>query len=390
MIIKNNYEISFLDKERDIIQYLIRLSDDPGITLDNVLNYIQKAQNTLYFIDRNLYSYPDNSSDQIEWMLMETGLKSAISGDPLFISLIKQRNSGIYEGYFVGDPQRLFGNMANFLGKNTEEGNKAAKRFLDKLEGKTLPVKKEQASEPSKKFFNKVTEDSPFDDEFECDYFLHMAGLRIGDIKKNGEEQNEVIFKGSTSAIINTGFQDDYGFDILVCYKGSVDNKWHPYAMIESKGDAMRQGFSKEQANTKLEPLSFGKTKELPDGLTEDDFDLPAKTVAHIIEDRIYRLPETIRHWTKKDLGLTLKESFEESVKEALSGHRKASPLYSGNGKISFAFPATIGKSEKTEFAFIVYEDDFGVYTARTILNMDRKLELREKMLTAKQDEKGE
>ena len=210
------------------------------------------------------------------------------------------------------------------------------------------------------------------------DRFLKIIGTRIQQLIEK-KKTEYYIMNRIRSVVINTGLVDKFGSDVLVYYKiNMLENGYKAYNVVMSKTELLAEGFSVQDIKRELKPIQFhDEPMVLTAGLS--DFDINYRSLAHIVNERIDRFPDSYQAMKSDVLAAKIKSALEIGLKLQQRDHNYAKPVYSTKQMgISWYMPLHIHKSlsEAPELVMVIKKvEEF--YQVKTILNYDDNIKDR-------------
>lgn len=406
----NELEISpniIIDDVGEVTKHLTRqlgLPSSQTVNLDKIKDFILCQDKTHFYFDEKLNI--KTVGDKTQYLWLDTGLLTP-SGDAIFISLVN--TCGFYYGHIVGDYKYLANVVLEYFPHNRRAVNDNKSRFksrYDKITCRratvhlfTHDVAAVNSALPTETRENVLsivydTVDTADNDVLSgivpavkdllmfdnwksdagLDRYLKICGARLSQLI----EQNMTdyyVFNG-THAVINTGLFNRFGLDIYVMYKVTYmyTYEFAPCAVIEGKSDMISKGFSRDEANRELLPITFFDYGE-PEvfAATMADFDVSTSALMHIIGTRRERFPENMSDVSDSMIVSKIMQALEIGVKIQARDHAYIKPVYSGKAKaVAWVFPLHINRSltEQPELALIVRQRDC-FYEIKTIISYD-------------------
>ena len=396
-----------IDDVDEVIKHLARRLDLPlsqTVNLDKIKEFILHQDKTQFYLDEKLNI--KTAGDRTPYLWLDTGLLTS-SGDAIFISLVN--TGGFYYGHIVGDYKYLSNVILEYYPHNRRAIIDNKNRFKGKydkvIRGRVIMhLSEQEIAVVNSALFTEARENVPsivydtvdganddtvsgivsvvkdllmFDNwksDAGLDRYLKICGARLLQLI----EQNMTdyyVFNG-THAVINTGLFNRFGLDIYVMYKVTyIDTyEFSPCAVIEGKSDMISKGFSRDEANRELLPITFFDYGE-PEvfAATMADFDVSTSALMRIIDTRRERFPDNMGAVSDNVIVSKIIQALEIGVKIQARDHAYIKPVYSGKAKaVAWVFPLHINRSltEQPELALIVRQRDC-FYEIKTIISYD-------------------
>lgn len=391
-----------------------------GISIPEMIDFIQKEKNTIFYFDRNLAEKTKEESD-IQYAWIDSGYR--YKEEAVFISMLN--HSGQFCGHFVGTARflvnRLMGynaysrkkykeNLERFIKKYK---SKAAQRQIEYLTPSSLKEKNFSAMEcdtTMKKLLHKagyeveedvkdkngggnvISEDFTQNEMAEVtpeiyndllysnwksirglDRYIKIMGRRIAQLVEL--EKREYFVKNKIgSVIVNSGLMNMFGKDYFILYRFHEKFKTYiAYKVMKGKKDYLENGFTKQQASVVLKPIQFMDEYCTFLEVTMDDFDINQKCLIHIIEKRRGRFPENLQKEPDNKIVEQLMLSLKRGLQIQMRDHSYAKVSYSGkDGKLTWLLPLHINTdfSEEPELVMVICKvNEF--FEVKTILPFD-------------------
>lgn len=397
----NNLKINDNIIITDVEQVIRNLERCVGyeVNLEDIIDNIESNENVIFYIDNKLNSSMCEQTDSL-YMWIDTGLKNGKK--PIFISLVRKQNA--YEGYYVGDANRLAESMVAFnpvhrkyvyanLPRFKEKYNKKQEsnnndvieetvrasnmifRFVesenDKKEEKDSIDKKEKSVDLYTEIFNNLLINN-WKSIKGLERFIKIIGCRVAQLIAAKKEEYYIL-NNIKSVVVKTGLLDKYAADILVLYKWNVKyNGYIAEKMIKSKKELVEEGFEKTDIQKNIKTITFFDGDEVLKGVRMEDFDLNSECLKHILEDRKDRFPQEFSGFTTDFFAGKLRESLTMGLKILEHDIHYAKPSYSAKTKsITWFMPLYVYRSlsEKPELVLAIRMDSEQIYyEVKTVL----------------------
>lgn len=398
---------NFIVDEPEILEAHFEELQGYPINWDILKLFITEQMETkVFYLDSNLKKKnPGEKGIMFVWI--DTGylLNEKI---PLFISLVN--HTGYFCGHFIGTAKYLSDYICNTLPnhqrKKVKENygifcikyNKALERRLPRENLQTEMLQTGEAAEDTllkKNLTNKKIMDETFPKQHTeiteeiynsllypswnsidgLDTYLKVVGRRITELIKQDKSEYFVL-NNIKSAVVNTGLMDKFGNDYLILYKFHVNKPYYVASkVIQGKLDYLDEGFTREQINKKLKPISFfNEDQEQYLTATIEDFDINMGCLQHIIERSIERLPDAFKYFSTDRITVTLMNAVELGLRLQEKDKHFAKAIYSG-GKISWVLPFKVNaaQDQDPELVIIICKcREF--YEVKTILPYDDEM----------------
>lgn len=210
------------------------------------------------------------------------------------------------------------------------------------------------------------------------DRYIKIIGARIQQIIDQ-KKTEYYIMNNLRSVVINTGLIDKFGTDVLILYKMNLsENNYRAYNVVMSKTELLTENFKIEDIKRELKPINFNDQSIILDA-SFNDFDINYKSLAHIIEERIERFPESYRTMKADVLAFKIKSALEIGLKLQHRDQNYAKPVYSTKQTgISWYLPLHIHNSlsEEPELVMVIKKAE-AFYQVKTILVYDDNIKDR-------------
>ena len=403
------------DDTETIRTYLSKRSGIPNIDLDDVVDFIQNEEGTIFFIDSTLTGCEEKDS---VYAWLDTGFVDT-KKHPIFISCINRK--GFFSGHIVGDAELLSYTVANHFHIRDNVRRERCNRFQQKYERKTANRKgitlnetysknpnpkvsgtKDEPREiidntPStdlvKKYWNNkqvldITKDvaslliiNKWHSIEGLDRYLKVIGARLAQLVKAGKSQFFVLNK-IKSAICNTGLLNNFGEDVYILYRMNLSYQFYtPYKIIMDKTQYLDEGFTKEPTAIKLEPITFFDSENHGFNVKLEDINFNQHDWLHIIQERRARFPEDLRQAPDLSLIGQIRQSLEIGLKLQKRDGSYAKPLYSAStGSVSWVLPFFANGNFMAAPELVMVIAKFGeFYQLKTILPYDD--EVKDKLM---------
>lgn len=374
----------------------------------------------VYYFDSNLIRQAKCNEDTV-YVWIDTGYDTK-NEEPIFLALIKAQYC--FSGHFVETGKNLLNKLCEHNEHNRKTYQDNYRKFSRTYDGikvkeRNIPaeaIEVEQditeviiqkpsleSNDIADKIFeaNQVEECEIIENEFSSikpseiteeiisellfphfkspsglEWFLKVIGKRIKQLIELGQTEYFVMNK-IESVIVNTGLMSVYGTDYLVLYRKYITNgNYIAYKVITGKSDYLREGFSVEQSNICIKPISFfdkEKDKYLP-SISMKEFDLKIKSLKHIIEERKHRFPEKLQNETSEYIANIVISSLKQGLMIQQRDNTFARAIYSGT-KISWLIPLRLGAkvTENLELVMVIRKCEY-FYELKTILPYDDEM----------------
>lgn len=208
------------------------------------------------------------------------------------------------------------------------------------------------------------------------DWFIKVIGRRINQLIEAGQTEYFVMNK-IESVIVNTGLMNVYGTDYLVLYRKYIKTgSYVAYKVITGKSDYIDEGFTVDQSNTFIKPISFFDKESdrcLPT-ISLDEFDLNVRCMKHIIKERIHRFPEKLQNESTEYIANIVMSSLKQGLMIQQRDNTFARAIYT-DGKISWLLPLRLGTkvTESPELVMVIRKNEY-FYELKTILAYDDEI----------------
>lgn len=374
---------------------------------EEIENYISIETETKIFYFDSVLKRKQSNEKGIVYVWIDTGYWYKKT-EPLFISLVNQQEYFI--GHFLGtgpflvngmyqnNPyqiRKIRGNFQSFCLKYKKIVDKRKNKEL--LKGDVLDLKNSNLSTKSNnsedniipqmkeslpKQRTEVTEEiynallyPNWKNIDGLDTYLKVIGRRLTQLIEQ-EKEEYFVLNNIRSAVINTGLMNPFGTDYLVLYKYYVNKPYYVASKImNSKTDYLEEGYTREQSQKDLKPISFfDDEKEKYLSVTMDDFDINTKCLSHVVERSIERFPDAFKELSTDRITRILLNAVELGIRFQIKDTNCAKAIYSG-GKISWVLPfrVNVDYSEEPELVIVICKcDEF--YEVKTILPYDDEM----------------
>lgn len=369
------------------------------VKIEDIIAHIETNKNVFFYIDNKLNSSMCEQADSL-YVWIDTGLKNGKK--PIFISLVRKQN--VYEGYYVGDAERLAESMVAFnpihrkniyvnlprfkdkfnkkqeshvngVIKETVRTSNVIFRFVksenDKKDEKDSVDKKEKIRDLYTEIFNSLLINN-WKSIKGLERFIKIIGCRVEQLI-DAKKDEYYILNNIKSVVVKTGLLDKFATDILVLYKWNV--KYNGYVaekMIKSKKELVEEGFKKSEIQKNIKTITFFDGDEVLKGVRMEDFDLNSECLKHILEDRKDRFPQEFSGFTTDFFAGKLRESLAMGLKILEHDIHYAKPSYSAKTKsITWFMPLYVYRSlsEKPELVLAIRMDSEQIYyEVKTVL----------------------
>lgn len=413
------------------------MSKRTGFTIEDIAAFINQEYFTKFYLDEKLnIKKAEDSANKVLWL--DSGFQVS-DGKAIFISLLL--NGGEYAGFFVGTAATLSKKIAEHYPRNksmitrnlsifynkyqamlpkrehphitdlfaelkeeerlspdsvtsecaatTETNRVDTSQIATALKSVGLTPNTEAFDEYQEEESNKMPPDWVMDlyDELlintwkrpeGLDRYIKIIGARIQTFIEQ-KRTEYYIMNNIHSVVVNSGLIDKFGMDVLIYYKLHLrENCYKAYNIIMSKTELLNENFDIKDIKRELVPIQFTE-----DAITLkaslDDFDINYKSLAHIIDERIDRFPESYRGMKADVLAAKIKSSLEIGLKLQQRDHNYAKPVYSTKHEgVSWYLPLHIHNSlsEPPELVMVIKKVD-AFYQVKTILLYDDNIKDR-------------
>lgn len=351
------------------------------------IDYVCKsaAVNNKYYFDKVLKEVEEEKADLV-WL--DTGLMA--TGKTIYISLLHKDD--YFSGFFVGTADYLVKGMCNrdpySVRKLTDNLLKFKNRNkpaipLQVPDHPPLIKPREEAVGRACNDCVSVAADSIFDNLLFPTWkskeglkrFLKVLGKRATDLVAR-EQAEYFVMNEQNEIIVNTGMMDSFGNDVLALYKCSAQNDYVFNALVQSKSDIIKSGFTKQQALVAIEPISFFDADEDTFTPVMDDFDVNSFSLVHIVQGRRNRFPESMQSLSDEQIAGRLMIELERGVKIQQRDGSYAKAHYSATErKISWLMPLHVNTklTEDPELVMCISKQE-EFYKVKTILTYNDEM----------------
>ena len=362
-------------------KYISQQSHIPIVRIKDVIDFVESEVNTIFYLKKDLTGCEERDA---KFAFIDTGYID-VRKNHIFISCLSRE--GYFVGHRVGNLKILFDLAAEFYKIPGTLRNERLERFKSKYDRKTEKrtrvlndlditqdvrtsemiktifeendsseeiILKGRQEEQRKKFFASDTLDVSREVEAillfnkwhstdGLDRYIKVLGKRIMQLVEAKKSQYFEL-NNIRSALINTGLLNQFGDDIYMIYRHNLGyGMYMPHKLIARKSDCLDDGFTLEQSQKALKPITFFDDDYKPLSCTIEEFDINNMDLNHIIEERRDRFPEELRSVTPLVLAMKLRQSLELGLKLQQRDKNFAKPVYSSqDGLISWLLPMYI------------------------------------------------
>lgn len=398
---------NLLVDERELVEKKFYELTSDELDWEEIKNFVNKEKKkTIFYFDNELKrNTEDNESVLYAWI--DTGYTTN-NGESIFISLVNYFE--YFSGHFIGTGKYLCNGLCDRNPYMAKKYRSNFQNFMKKYQQIKVPHclrykkeisdvrKKLEISQSTKivencnlrsetciyegkanrKQLSEVTEEIYANLLYHCwesieglDSYIKVIGRRVSQLLEKKMFDNLIMNK-IESVIINTGLMDIYGNDILVIYRKHLKKGVYvAYKIISSKQDYLDEGFSNEQINMQVKPLTFFNENEQNFRPRFEEFDINTRCLNHIVEERKNRLPEKLCNESTEYVTQLIIRELQQGLKILERDYSYAKPIYS-DGKISWLFPIRLSTkiNEEPELVMVIRKNaDF--YELKTILAYD-------------------
>lgn len=395
------------DEVEICVQYISQQTRIAQIDFDAIIHFVNTEPSTIFFLKKDLTGCEEREA---RFAFVDTGYVDT-RNNPIFISCLSKE--GYFIGHRVGNLKILFDLAADFYKIPGTLKTERMQRFKSKYDRKiekrthilndlisiTKPeevVQKEsneeitlkgRAEENKKKYF--ASEALPISRDVESillfnkwhsidglDRYIKVLGTRLLQLVEAKKEQFYEL-NNIRSALINTGLLNQFGEDIYMVYRHNMGyGMYMPHRLIVRKSDCMEEGFTVEQSQKILKPVTFFDEDFKDLNCTIDDFDINNNDLSHIIDERRERFPEELMNVTPLVLAMKIRQSLELGLKLQARDKNFAKLTYSSQtGSISWLLPLYINDNfgGEPELVMVITKKST-FYHIKTILPYDDEM----------------
>ena len=396
-----------LDDTDTISTYLQQKSGIKKINLDDMVSFIENESHTKFFMDKNLVGCEEKDAAYV-WL--DTGFIDNWK-HPLFISCLSK--SGYFAGHIIGDADWLTKTAAAFFKIKENIRRERLARFIEKYNrkiesretqnlmdtytakapspGVPAPVQgpKNSINTPNEFEIKKYWENKQVSDLTKdvanqiiinkwhsidgLDRYIKVIGARLMQLVRVKKEQYYVMNK-IQSVVCNTGLLNHFGEDVYILYRINLGyNFYTPYKIIMSKTQYIDEGFTKEQASLKLEPITFFDDANHGFNVSIEDINFNQHDWIHIIQERRARFPVALQNVPDLSLIGQIKQCLEIGLKLQKRDGSYAKPIYSAStGSVSWVLPFFANGNFMANPELVMVIAKYGeFYQLKTILPYD-------------------
>lgn len=387
--------------ETDLIENKFYELTSVRFNWNEMKNFVnEEKERKVFYFDSELKRRME-SDKEIIYAWVDTGYTTN-EGETIFISLVNY--AGYYSGHFIGTGKYLCNGLCNRSPYMTKKFRTNFQKFMKKYHQikttRRLQYDENESSEDTVLYVNRdvsivendnsqiEVEDAKCEKQLSAvteeiysnllfpswktieglDTFIKIIGRRINQLVEK-KRTGSFILNKLGSAIVNTGLMDIYGNDILVLYRKHLKlENYVAYKVITGKRDYLDEGFSVEQINDQIKPLSFLDNNEQVFRPTLEEFDVNMRCLNHIVEERKNRFPPKFYNEPTEYVASFIIRALQEGLKIQERDSSYARPIYS-DGKVSWLLPLRLGTkiTEEPELVMVVRKvADF--YEIKTIL----------------------
>ena len=398
--LNNNIYIEELDDVLSRIEDLVSQEINPTECIEHMRN----SENQYYFDNKLNQKEADYNS--IAYLWLDTGYVDR-NTNPIFISLLNNRD--YYSGKFVGNPKFLSNCAQGYYYYNSEEIADNTKKLESKYRKKSakglikhfncsneafIDCKIESISIVNDALLEKNLASEIYDNLVFSTFssveglerYLKICGVRIWDLVQSTQRSFYIQNSNATKLVINTGLMNRIAEDVYVIFDVHLGKKIYlARELVKSKGDLIRNGFTKEDAINvnQLLPISFFDEDESRLLVADyDDFDLSYDKLDHVLHERRERFPSNIQDMSDSEIvnKIILNLQFDLKILKRDPFFAKAS--YSGNENhkgVSWMLPLYLNSDcgcGKPELVMVIVKcGEF--YEVKTVLQYDKCIEDR-------------
>lgn len=405
-------EITFknfiIDEPDTVSQYLTQKTKIKNIDLDEVVDYIQNQENTIFFLDKTFTGCEERNAT---YAWLDTGFLDEHK-HPIFISLLNHQ--GFFSGHRVGDANSLSQTVADFFKIRDNVRREKLARFQQKYERKiekrtianlndqytnkpqapthAVDTKTPIDNAPSEELIKKYWQEKKVSDLTKevaeqiiinkwhsiegLDRYIKVIGTRLAQLV-DGAKEPYFVLNNIKSAICNTGLLNHFGEDVYILYRVNLSYGFYtPYKVIMDKTQYLAEGFTKEQSLKKLEPITFFDDANHGFNVQLEDINFNQHDWLHIIQERRERFPEDLQHVPDLALIGQIKQCLEIGLKLQKRDGSYAKPMYSASTKsVSWVLPFFANGNFMSEPELVMVLSKFGeFYQLKTILPYDDEI----------------
>ena len=409
-----------IDNLKKAEEHFTKLTNGKMIVWEDVRKFTESNEfkNVYYF--GNDFKRQKECTENTIYIWIDTGYET-VDGETIFISLVKEQYW--FSGHFVGTGQNLVNSICDYepyKRKVCQDNYRKFARQYDgiKIKERNIPAEQTDIEVDTTESVVQnllLKEESMVEDTFNeeelaekdfcsqklsdvteeifsellfpnwksiagLDWFIKVIGRRINQLIEL-EQTEYFVMNKIGSLIVNTGLMNVYGTDYLVMYRKYIKTgAYVAYKVITSKSDYIDEGFTVEQSNIYIKPISFfnkESDKCLP-SISFNEFDTNIRCMKHIIKERIQRFPEKLQNESTEYIANIVISSLKQGLMIQQRDNTFARAIYT-DGKISWLFPLRLGTkvTEEPELVMVIRKTEY-FYELKTILPYDD--EMRDKI----------
>lgn len=197
--------------------------------------------------------------------------------------------------------------------------------------------------------------------------FIRILGTRVLDYIDEGKTDYYLRNESTGALALNTGLLDKFGRSIHVLYYKTDMYNYRPVKIVESKRLLISEGFSVEDTNKELKPITFDTTTL---SINIDDYDINYNSLEHCIEERRERFPESVQNISSMTLAQKLKQELDIGLNIHRCSGTYAKSIYKAKTRqTQWLLPLHINTNigENPELVMVIAKRD-SFYVVRTVL----------------------
>lgn len=225
---------------------------------------------------------------------------------------------------------------------------------------------------------------SPWKDTEGLEKLIKISSCQLKNVIESERTQYYAINPDS-GAIINTGLLNKYGQPVYIFYQPNSDEqKYEAIQLLSSKTEWLRLGFTKEQTEKELQPLTFYNSSPKDFHPTLAEFDINYDALEHIVDERRQRFPEKFRNQPANILADKVIKELELGLRILQVDRTYAKPIYSSTIQdVSWLLPlhCETGFCERPELVLAIRKNKH-FYEIKTILKYTKDVADRIRCIT--------